>query len=408
MTSLGHNEFISASVLFAAMSDLIRLVHGNIWSIQKVIKEFRAFWSGQTKEEAAAGAADTSINPTDGGSPVKEEAMEVDTNGKATPVNGTNSTSPSPKNSGDGQERPARRCISKRQLDICIRGMAVYEKRDCYEKRRCWYVHNAVLEKYSLKDLPVPTEWQWITRKNKVEEVSTGAQTPRSGTPVTGGSSTPVHPSIKQFTVPSSQLPSPALVKPSPLKPEPSSPGGISSLFSPIGNKSLTSTPKSSPVARKDKSTPITLFCKKINEDAASGGVCTPIKNSAPEQMVIDLDSDDEKPLNSCSEKSSESTAKTETGGKSTVTPTTKKTPKSDVSTKKVASVKPVKADIVRKMFGASKNKKQISVKPVETKNEPALVVNDDDDDDCMIVGDSLPSTAPKGQPTMMSMFGKK
>ena len=92
--------------------------------------------------------------------------------------------------------------FSKRQLDKTIRKLAVYERRPQY-RRCCWYVHQSVLEKYGLTELPIPTQWHWLTRPN-VSPKKKKVVAPRIR-----GSSTPVRsntPTIKQFAVPNMKL----------------------------------------------------------------------------------------------------------------------------------------------------------------------------------------------------------
>ena len=101
----------------------------------------------------------------------------------------------------DGGVKPVcRYTFSKRQLDKTIRKLGVYEKRAEYG-RTCWYVHQHLLEKYSLTDLPIPTQWQWLTRPN----VDPTKRKKKLMTPRVRNTSTPVRsstPTIKQFAVP--------------------------------------------------------------------------------------------------------------------------------------------------------------------------------------------------------------
>jgi len=98
-----------------ALPDLARLVHGNEWSIKKLVCEFCEFWRQKTTSESGQ----------------------------------------------DDVERMS--TISKRQLRDKIREMAVYELRAQCCKRKLWYVNTDVLTALNLSDLPVRTQWQWIT-----------------------------------------------------------------------------------------------------------------------------------------------------------------------------------------------------------------------------------------------------
>ena len=158
----------------------MRLVHGNNASIQKLIKEFREFWRIKS-----LGPDDENTEDSPPAQTEAREPMEID---QKSPDLNNPSTSETP-NKGSV-------LFSKRQLDMKIKSIAVYEKRDSY-KKSCWYVNQTVLEEHKLTDLAVPCEWQWITRPNvpKLEG------TPKSGrkTPTQGG--TPTRANIQQFTV---------------------------------------------------------------------------------------------------------------------------------------------------------------------------------------------------------------
>lgn len=86
--------------------------------------------------------------------------------------------------------------ISKRQLEIKITSIATREKRDTY-KKICWYVNDSVLEQYSLKELPVPSAWEFITQPRKTPVK------PKPEEPVNSGRKTPTV-SITQFAKPMS------------------------------------------------------------------------------------------------------------------------------------------------------------------------------------------------------------
>ncbi|ELU01556.1 hypothetical protein CAPTEDRAFT_224097 [Capitella teleta] len=142
-----------------ALADLIRLVHGNRYGVPKLIREFREFW--QTKM-----------------------------------------------NSTESNEH----FISKRQLDVKIRSIANYERATPTSKKY-WLVKESVLEEHGLKDLPVPTAWQWTTRsspKKADRNDDSITEEPQSVKKRTNFS-------MKKFAI---VRDSPAFVSPPPIKPQ--------------------------------------------------------------------------------------------------------------------------------------------------------------------------------------------
>ena len=132
-------------LIFLAYPDLIRLVHGNHSSVAKLIPEFKAFWQQKVNGNVTVTpAVECLVNATDEMTPssiVKENTPPVE---------------------GSKNVELEKGFISKRQLSIVIRQIATYQKRPEYRKS-CWYVKPEVLQKYSLNDLPIPTQWIWIT-----------------------------------------------------------------------------------------------------------------------------------------------------------------------------------------------------------------------------------------------------
>ena len=253
-------------MLFTALPHLVKLVHGNICSIQKLIKEFREYWSRHTAADGDISmtdkADDLSVREKDGDMSVVEKDGDVsvtekdgdmcvtekdnnvsvadcsiadmsvtdadgdvsmiDTDADTSVVDKDGDTSMidkdgdrdgdvtkeivttdachigSPGGVDSSLNTVCRYTFSKRQLDKTIRKVSMYERRPEY-KRCCWYVHQHLLEKYSLTDLPIPTQWQWLTRSNvDLRKKKVVAPNDRS-------SSTPVRnstPTIKRFAVP--------------------------------------------------------------------------------------------------------------------------------------------------------------------------------------------------------------
>ncbi|VDP01278.1 unnamed protein product [Soboliphyme baturini] len=110
----------------SAVPSLIRLVHGSPVGIEKLAAEFCEYWKQKHKQT------------TENGSTNEERCSNV---------------------------------ISRRQLCLKIRDIAIREKRTD-RPRVCWYVLNEVLDKYGLHDLPVENSWSYvfITPKSNVPD----------------------------------------------------------------------------------------------------------------------------------------------------------------------------------------------------------------------------------------------
>ncbi|XP_033634465.1 chromatin assembly factor 1 subunit A-like [Asterias rubens] len=203
-----------------AMPDLIRLVHGNVAGIRTLQREFREFWRLETlKRNSGKPTPGTAVDvpsaftPTEvssksspgtaEGSPVSTISSaslegEVDkpsvisaqqtvgavavcqsspntlivgtsvmptpgvTPATLTPSPGVTSTTDITTTTADNIDCS----ISKRQLLITINAIAVRERRQEHS-RTCWYVHNDLLQHYNLQSLPIPSEWQYITKPQK-------------------------------------------------------------------------------------------------------------------------------------------------------------------------------------------------------------------------------------------------
>ena len=157
-----------------AIEDLVKLVHGNTSGIQKLMREFRAFW--RQKQNGTRDSQDDD-----------DTNIATDGQGKAKSTENLDSNI---------------ELISKRQLEIKIKAIAIYEKRDAYRKS-CWYVNNEYLEKYKLNDLPIPTQWKYVTKTGKPvpEKAPTTPKTPVTKVVNVVSKSSP---SIAQFAVPQS------------------------------------------------------------------------------------------------------------------------------------------------------------------------------------------------------------
>ncbi|KAK6468330.1 chromatin assembly factor 1 subunit A isoform X1 [Huso huso] len=119
------------------LSQMLPLLHGNVNGSKAIIREFQECWRGR------AGL-------------------------------------PSPPDSLAGSSEDS--VPSKYRLKRLISESAVYEKRPAL-RRWCWYVHEAVLKRFSREELPVPCQWSYITQVPY-------AGREEAGTAGTGGGST--------------------------------------------------------------------------------------------------------------------------------------------------------------------------------------------------------------------------
>ncbi len=266
---------------------MIRLVHGNVCSVQKLVKEFIYYWSNRNSETPSSCQTESPTSASN-----EETPMDVSSKSDQAVSSPLVSTSPTSSNN---------KCaISKRQLDIKIRSIAVYEKRDF--KRVCWHVNEKVLEEYKLTDLPVPTEWKWLTRPNNTPK--SGRETPTSKSGVVTPSSTPTSisnlPSITQFTV--AVDPSELLLH-APISTKPAPP--LKQTMPDVISSSVPSTPssqdkintKETPKRQKISQhvNPLTLFknMKPPTKTAAPGlSNGNPVLNSNNKNNPIVLDED--------------------------------------------------------------------------------------------------------------------
>ncbi|XP_063955951.1 chromatin assembly factor 1 subunit A-like [Lytechinus pictus] len=148
-----------------AMPELLKLVHGNMAGIKSLIREFRDYWRRKqhrletSSPGAPAASPDGSPSQPAGGQSISARESPL---GSASAAG--QEASPSPVPGSTTTQSPQfldhiDHVISKRQLDLKIISIAVRERRPQHFKRICWYVHDHILEKYNLTDLPVPTAW---------------------------------------------------------------------------------------------------------------------------------------------------------------------------------------------------------------------------------------------------------
>ncbi|XP_059142016.1 chromatin assembly factor 1 subunit A-like [Physella acuta] len=155
--------FKTKAVPDEAMPYLIRLVHGNVSGIKRLIREFRVFWLKQTNESLSQSDAPAQNEKVD------ESVQDCDTSILNESVNEVC-------NPGDGEEKGSSKSgeddkkldegygcsISKRQLDLKITKMAVREKREGF-KRICWYVHDHILSQFNMSDIKLPNSWVYVS-----------------------------------------------------------------------------------------------------------------------------------------------------------------------------------------------------------------------------------------------------
>ena len=191
------------------MPDLIRLVHGNVAGIRTLQREFREFWRLETlKRNSGKPTPGTAVDVPSAFTPTEvsskssrgtAEGSRVSTISSASlegevdkpsvisaqqtvgavavcqsspntlivgtsvmPSPGVTSTTDITTTTADNIDCS----ISKRQLLITINAIAVRERRQEHS-RTCWYVHNDLLQHYNLQSLPIPSEWQYITKPQK-------------------------------------------------------------------------------------------------------------------------------------------------------------------------------------------------------------------------------------------------
>ena len=146
------------------MPDLIRLVHGSVFGIKTLVREFRQFWSQKAHcnnehilncllLESSWIKNDQSKGNTEVRNTLSSDSLaDVSFSCERQPSDGRGDPTPTDSDTG----------ASKRQIKIKINAIAVREKRD--SAKTCWYVHEHILEKYQLSDLTLENNWMFISR----------------------------------------------------------------------------------------------------------------------------------------------------------------------------------------------------------------------------------------------------
>ncbi|XP_055514230.1 chromatin assembly factor 1 subunit A isoform X1 [Leucoraja erinacea] len=150
------------------LMSLLPLLHGNVNGRKAIIKEFQEWYKNKPPADVLA------LPPSDSSSPPGSDASRQETSTVDEDVS----------------------IPSKAKLQRLITENGVYEKRMAF-RLRCWYVHEEVLRKFRMENLPVPGQWNYLTQvQSTVKEESavtagSGQNTPslvRATTQCTPGS----------------------------------------------------------------------------------------------------------------------------------------------------------------------------------------------------------------------------
>lgn len=162
------------------MPDFIKLIHGNSNGRPFLINEFQKFWFQKTIEEEKVEEPEASS--------VKERDNLTQTTPNSMKVK-LAENSPNVK-------------ISKRQLEITFNKIASWIRcPDPALNRICWWVHEETRNEHQCTDLPIPNQWNYLTRKEPESSPSSAKQ---KTSPVDDKTSTTINasnltPSIRKF-----------------------------------------------------------------------------------------------------------------------------------------------------------------------------------------------------------------
>ncbi|XP_078054273.1 chromatin assembly factor 1 subunit A isoform X2 [Mustelus asterias] len=128
--------------------NLLPLLHGNVNGRKAIIKEFQEWYKQKPSANVQA------LPPTDSTSPLGPDACRPETLAVDEYL-----TIP-----------------SKAKLQRLISENGVHEKRTAF-RLKCWYVHEEVLKKFRMENLPVPGQWNYLTQVQSTakEESATAA-----------------------------------------------------------------------------------------------------------------------------------------------------------------------------------------------------------------------------------------
>uniref|UniRef100_H2ZDV5 Chromatin assembly factor 1 subunit p150 C-terminal domain-containing protein n=1 Tax=Ciona savignyi TaxID=51511 RepID=H2ZDV5_CIOSA len=162
------------------MGDLIRLLHGSPHSSQRLVKEFQVYWEMKNTGSLLPQHGPLALTTTDS-SDCSADLSKVGASLPSAPSplkpphSCLLSSSPPSQSASPAQSRVAgvdllsqankgEFWISKSQLTKKIKEIGAYGRKETLN-RSCWFVLDAVFEKYSLdpRDYPVPSRWGYIT-----------------------------------------------------------------------------------------------------------------------------------------------------------------------------------------------------------------------------------------------------
>nr|CAB3263111.1 uncharacterized protein LOC101242947 [Phallusia mammillata] len=207
-----------------AMPDLIRMLHGNPHSSQRLVKEFQTYWQthntsassnqGSTtlevpmETEAESNSADHEVSNILVPAHVKKcesgaasavhhlPASPKPSAGKASDVMADGSLADvtifTPIDKGP-------HWIPKSQILKKIKEIGVYGRRDTLS-RSCWFVLDEVFDKYSLdrEKFPIPCCWEYITKVPDIKIIQVAEHTPANAT---NDAKEPTQPAAKKMTI---------------------------------------------------------------------------------------------------------------------------------------------------------------------------------------------------------------
>ncbi|XP_041059826.1 chromatin assembly factor 1 subunit A isoform X1 [Carcharodon carcharias] len=124
---------------------LLPLLHGNVNGKKAIIKEFQEWYKQKPSANVLALPSSDSTNPL-GSDASRPETHSVD----------------------EDLSIP-----SKAKLQRLISENGIYEKRRAF-RLKCWYVHEEVLKRFRMENLPVPGQWNYLTQvQSTAKEEST-------------------------------------------------------------------------------------------------------------------------------------------------------------------------------------------------------------------------------------------
>ncbi|KAH9524536.1 Chromatin assembly factor 1, subunit A [Bulinus truncatus] len=163
------------SVPDEAMPDLIRLVHGNVSGIKRLIREFRMYWFKRSNPSSLSAESPEEDKVNISLADKDTDTANVDESVNESVICETEEKEKDETVAEGGKVKDEDQDISKRQLDLTITSIAVREKREGF-KKICWYVHEQVLKQYNMIDIQLPNTWVYLTAPPKSQTPSIKSQ----------------------------------------------------------------------------------------------------------------------------------------------------------------------------------------------------------------------------------------